>query len=125
MHRSPSPPVRPISSFRRLTALEDLDAAIDLSRAEPVFVFKHSESCGTSAEAHEELTGLLEQGVGGVWYLVDVRTHRSLSATIAERFSIRHESPQILLIVDGQVRWSASHYRVTSEGAQAALARIS
>lgn len=116
-------PVSP-SPFASLTTPEELEAAINASFERPVLIFKHSYTCGTSAEAHEELLGLLGSGVPGDWYLVDVRTSRPLSMAIAERFAIRHESPQLMLIVSGQVRWSGSHYRVTSAAIQAALAEL-
>ncbi len=116
----------PVSSspFQSLTTSDELEAAISSSFERPVIIFKHSFTCGISAEAHEELLGLLSNGVSGHWYLVDVRTSRPLSMAIAERFGIRHESPQLMLIVAGQVRWSGSHYRVTSAAVQAALAGL-
>lgn len=116
----------PVSAapFRALTTLDQLDAAVAASFERPVVLFKHSFSCGVSAEAHEELSALLETGVAGEWHLVDVRTDRALSMAIAERFKVRHESPQVLLIVAGQVRWSGSHYRVTGAAIQAALAEF-
>lgn len=111
------------AAFHPLTSLEDLEAAVTGSFIHPVVIFKHSFSCGTSAEAHEELESALEQGVAGRWYRVDVRASRRVSLAIAERFAIRHESPQLLLLVAGQVRWHASHYRVTRAAIDAALAQ--
>lgn len=111
--------------FLPLTNPEQLDAAVAESFQRPVILFKHSYTCGTSAEAHEELTSVLETGAMGAWYLVDVRAARPVSQLIAERFGIRHESPQLLLLVAGQVRWSGSHYRVTGPAVQAALSELS
>lgn len=110
--------------FRPLTTLDEFETAITASAVQPVVIFKHSYTCGTSAEAHEELESALEHGVAGEWYRVDVRASRPVSLAIAERFGIRHESPQILLLVDGQVRWHASHYGVTRAGIDAALAQL-
>jgi hypothetical protein len=38
---------------------------------------------------------------------------------------VRHETPQALLIQDGRVVWSASHFRVTADAVGAALQRQS
>jgi bacillithiol system protein YtxJ len=48
-------------------------------------------------------------------YLISVRQRRDLARHIAERTGVRHESPQVLVIRDGQVAASASHDRVTAE----------
>lgn len=110
--------------FLPLTTADELEAAIAESFQRPVILFKHSFTCGTSAEAHEELADVIGTLPVARWYLVDVRSSRPLSMLIAERFGIRHESPQLLVLAAGQVRWSGSHYRVTGAAVQAALAEL-
>jgi bacillithiol system protein YtxJ len=44
-----------------------------------------------------------------------------LSNAIAERFGVRHETPQALLIKDGRVVWHASHWSITSDSLTEAL----
>lgn len=112
--------------FRPLTSIAEFDDALAGSVSRPVFVFKHSYSCGTSAAAHESLGALLDGDLGAAanWFLVDVRAHRLVSTAIAERVRIRHESPQVLLIVTRQVRWHASHYRVSAESVRMAWAQL-
>lgn len=112
------------ATFCPLTTLDALDTAVAASFTQPIVIFKHSSTCGTSAEAYEELEPALAHGAVGEWYLVDVRASRPVSRAIAERFGIRHESPQLLLLVAGEVRWHASHYRVTRTGIDAALAEF-
>lgn len=113
-----------VPAFRPLTTLDDLEAAVRTSFSQPVVIFKHSFTCGTSAEAHEELAAAVTHGAPSEWYLVDVRGSRPVSRAIADRFGIRHESPQVLLLAAGQVRWHASHYRVTRGGIDAALEQL-
>jgi len=110
-----------IGRMRPLTTIEDLDAAIARSASHPIVIFKHSGTCGTSAMAYEEIEAVLASACGGDIYLVDVRADRVVSQTIAARFNVRHESPQVLVIQDGIVRWQASHYRVTAEAVIAAV----
>ena len=112
-------------SFILLTDLDQLDAAVARSSVEPVLIFKHSRTCGTSAEAHEEVSTLLAGTLEAPVYLVDVRSARQVSNAITERFGIRHESPQVLLLEGGRVRWSASHYHVNEREILQALQALS
>ncbi len=107
-----------------LTTPDDLDTAVAGSRIRPLLLFKHSLTCGTSAYAHEEVEALVAQDAPPVdACVVHVQTGRALSDAIAERFGVRHESPQVLLIADGQVVWHASHHRITRRELAAALDR--
>jgi bacillithiol system protein YtxJ len=107
-----------------LTTPDDLDTAVAGSKTRPLLLLKHSLTCGTSAYAHEEFEDFLvepERQVNAC--VVHVQTARAISDAIAERFGIRHESPQLLLIANGQVVWQASHYRITRREIAAALTR--
>ena len=116
----------PAASLQVLSTLDELDAAITHSADRPVVIFKHSSTCGTSAQAHESIVELLaETAVGAEWYVVLVQASRQVSNAIAERFGVRHESPQVLIIDAGRVVWHASHFRVTGAALQAALERLS
>ena len=72
------------------------------SSTHPVLVFKHSLTCGTSAQALDELADHLEHADGphAHYALVTVQTHRDVSTAISARLGIRHETPQALLIMD-------------------------
>lgn len=108
-------------SFCRLVAVGQIDLAVKQSRTRPVLIFKHSVTCGVSAQAYDELMNLPRDSIPGGVYVVHVQSDRSVSATIAQRFGICHESPQILILVEGQVRWAASHFRVNASEVQRAL----
>ena len=97
-----------------LSTIADLDAALRESFSHPVMLFKHSQTCGTSAYAFEEVEEWLE-GAGVRTFVVTAQTHREVSNEIARRLSVRHETPQALLVRNGEVRWHGSHYRVTAE----------
>ena len=53
--------------------------------------------------------------------MITVQTHRDLSTAVARRLGVRHETPQALLIRQGRVVWSASHFRVTGGALEAAI----
>lgn len=99
----------------------DLDRLLERSRSNPVLIFKHSTQCPVSAQAYEEFMAFAE-GAGELQCgTVLVIENRRLSNAIAERFGIRHESPQALLIKDGRVVWHASHWSISSDSLQNAL----
>ena len=85
----------------------------DLARAsheQPVLIFKHSTTCSISAAAKGKIERQwADSGLDLPIYYLDLLRFRPLSAQIAEQFSIRHESPQLLLIKDGECRYDASH----------------
>ena len=106
-----------------MTTLDQVDALLQDSAAQPVLVFKHSLTCGTSAFALDELADHLEHSEGphAHYAVVTVQTHREVSTAISTRLGIRHETPQALLIMDGRVVWSASHFRVTADAMAKAI----
>jgi bacillithiol system protein YtxJ len=53
--------------------------------------------------------------------MVTVQTHRAVSNAAAQQLGVRHETPQALLIRDGRVVWSASHFRVTAAALEDAI----
>ena len=92
-----------------------LEALIAGSSDRPLLLYKHSRSCGTSHEALDELHAHLAEAPRDARYaIVTVQGQRDLSDAVARRFQLRHETPQAILVRDGQMVWSASHFRVTS-----------
>jgi bacillithiol system protein YtxJ len=100
---------------RLLDTLDDLDAAVAGSSARPLVVLKHSLTCGTSARALAQVESAdSDPSLGADVVVVHVQDARAVSNAIAERFGVRHESPQVLVIYDGRAVWHASHWRVTA-----------
>jgi len=94
-----------------LTNVEQIDAIKEASKLKPQLIFKHSTTCSISkmalsrferAEAPEHI----------YFYYLDLLNHRNLSAAIAEAFQVHHESPQILLIKQGECTYDESHYGI-------------
>ena len=101
----------------------DLEALLASSSERPVLLFKHSNACPISSRAHGEIARLLEgepdQKFG--FGMVVVQQARALSSAIEQRFGVRHESPQAIVIRDGKVVWNASHFDVTRDRVADAL----
>ena len=116
-----------------LQRLEELDVLLEESNDRPLLLFKHSLSCGTSYEALDELIEHLNRGPAEAGHyrsgnrlparyaMITVQTHRELSTAVAKRLGVRHETPQALLIREGRVVWSASHFRVTGGALELAI----
>jgi bacillithiol system protein YtxJ len=103
--------------------MDELDRALAASDERPLLLFKHSFTCGISAEALDELVAHLnERRVDASYAMVTVQTHREVSNAVARKLGVRHETPQALLIRDGRVVWSASHFRVTAQAVAIAFA---
>ncbi len=104
-----------MSRLKPLSEPHELHAAIEESRERPVLLFKHSRYCGVSCEALDELRAHIERHDGPTVYrLITVQTHRTLADEAARQLGVRHESPQALLLRDGKVVWTASHFRITA-----------
>ena len=84
--------------------LEELEKE---SFTSPVVLFKHSTRCSISHMAKGRLESSSE-GAPEIYYL-DLIRYRDISNEIAERFNVRHESPQIIIIKDGKAVYNASH----------------
>jgi bacillithiol system protein YtxJ len=106
-----------------LQRIDQLEQLLTESATQPLLLFKHSYSCGISAEALDELVDHLNSDrAGAVRYaMVTVQTHREISNAVAAKLGIRHETPQAMIVRDGRVVWTASHFRVTARAVDAAL----
>ena len=105
-----------------LHGLDELDRLLASTYDRPLLLFKHSYTCGASAEALDELLAHLNDGPENVHYaMVTVQTHRDVSNAVAKKLGVRHETPQALLIRNRQVVWSASHFRVTAGAMASAI----
>ena len=112
------------SMHPRLTALkhiDELDTLIAQSGNRPVVLFKHSYTCGISAEALDELVSHLDSPADAHYAMVTVQTHRDISNAVTAKLGVRHETPQAILVRDGQVAWTASHFRVNASELSKAL----
>jgi bacillithiol system protein YtxJ len=111
--------------LRTLSTTAELDLALEQSSVRPVVIFKHSPTCGISAQAFESISEWpAAEAPDADFFVVSVRASRALSTELAQRFAIRHESPQALVIENGKVVWHGSHFRATAESIGSALDRL-
>ena len=96
--------------FVKVTDSASLAELSDRSKEQPVVIFKHSLTCPISAGAYEQMAEF-----EGEVALVEVQRARELSAEIENRLGVAHESPQVIVLSNGQVVWNASHFDITAD----------
>ncbi len=111
--------------LRTLSTQDEFDRALERSSQQPIVIFKHSPTCGISAQALDSISEWLAgSSPGAEVFVLSVPASRALSTALAQKFGIRHESPQALLIDDGAVVWHGSHFRATAGSIAAALDQL-
>ena len=103
--------------WKALTEEVQLEKLESQSRDKTIAIFKHSTRCGISRmvlnnfernyDLHEEEDLEL--------YFLDLLANRDISNKVADKFNVRHESPQILIIKNGEVVHHASHQSIEVE----------
>lgn len=79
-------------------------------------IFKHSTRCSVSMMAKRRFEmdwDLLPKEIN--LYFLDLISYRSISAEIAELFQVHHESPQLLVIKNGECVLDTSHGDISVE----------
>ncbi|MBD0375771.1 MAG: bacillithiol system redox-active protein YtxJ [Flavisolibacter sp.] len=98
--------------WHQLTSEEQLQEIINKSKETPQIIFKHSTRCSISSVALHRLQKS-EPPNGVDFYFLDLLTNRQLSNKIADTFSVRHESPQVLVIKNGECVYDESHLGIS------------
>lgn len=84
--------------------------------AEPMVLFKHSATCSISVSVKREYDAFVAANPDVPTRLVIVQNERPLSNALARVLRVQHESPQAIVVRQGEVLWHASHRRVTAAG---------
>lgn len=98
---------------------QDLDNLISQGKhGQELIVFKYSSICSVSYTAHNIFDGWLEslKDNSDLTILkVDVIKRRELSNKIELQTGVRHESPQVIWLKNGEVKWYASHFEISKK----------
>ena len=97
--------------WNEIKSSEDLEAAIEASKLGKVVIFKHSTRCMISKTVLSNFERQIESESVDLpkFYYLDLLNNRDISNQIAQIFSVVHQSPQIVVIENGQVIHHASH----------------
>ncbi len=97
-------------SWMPLTAMDQLNSIEKLSADKPQIIFKHSTSCGISTmvlRLFEENYSLGPEKAD--LYYLDLHGYREISNEVANKFNVYHQSPQLLVIINGVAVAHNSH----------------
>jgi bacillithiol system protein YtxJ len=111
--------------WKPLTSFEQLDELVERSSAKAVGIFKHSSRCFTSFSVKkfvEDRWTIPEEEIE--MHFLDLIEYRDLSGEIAQRFSVLHQSPQLIVIRDGEVIYDDSHHKISVEQLENVLGLI-
>lgn len=97
-----------------LTTENQISEIKESSVTKPVVIFKHSTRCSISAMAKARLERATAPETVAFYYL-DLIKFRDISNRIAADFNVEHESPQILLIRNGECVYDESHSGITMD----------
>ncbi len=101
-------------NWNTLSSIEQLEAIKSASYQQPQVIFKHSTRCSISSMILNRLERS-EAPENIRFHYLDLLAYRPLSNQIAEDFSVHHESPQVLLIKNGECIYDESHQGIRME----------
>ena len=101
-------------NWTALTEESQLEQIKEESKQRSVVIFKHSTRCSISVMAKGRLER--ETPPSGIsFYYLDILRYRPVSNKIAEDFHVYHESPQVLVIKNGECIYDESHNGITMQ----------
>jgi len=101
---------------------EQLNDIVEKSKEKTQVLFKHSTTCGISHGAKsrlEEGWNFDEEDMD--FYYLDLLSYRNVSNEIASKFNVTHQSPQIIVIKNGEATFNNSHHSISSDSLKEGL----
>lgn len=93
-----------------ITDENQIEEIIAASRHNICLIYKHSSSCSISDISKWRLeNGWIFQSNEVTPYFLDIIIYRKISQKLAAVFNVYHESPQVLLISNGECIYDNSH----------------
>jgi bacillithiol system protein YtxJ len=97
-----------------LKDIEQIERLIEKSKVNPQVIFKHSTRCNISSVAKNRFEKS-EPIAEADYHLLDLIANRQVSAAVADQTGVYHESPQIILLVNGTCLFDESHLAIDAE----------
>lgn len=101
-------------NWNKILQIADIEAIKEKSHQTPCLIFKHSTTCSISAMAKSRLEkgwNFDEQDL--VPYYLDLLSYRPISSFIAEDLKVHHESPQAIIVLNGEAVFDTSHLDIS------------
>lgn len=81
-------------------------------KEETFLIYKHSITCSVSAHANQIIKEFSEKHPEVAIYKIVVQTDEELKWEIADRYGVKHETPQVIIVREGRVIASQNHYNI-------------
>lgn len=98
-------------NWNKLETLEQLEHIQKQSKERQILIFKHSTRCSTSRMALDRLErNWKNDEMSNIEpYFLDLISYREVSNQISNQYGIDHQSPQVLIIENGEAIYDSSH----------------
>ena len=108
---------QPVSkvAWKKLADLGQLNEMVAESIDKPVLVFKHSTRCVVSRMVLKQFENEFNLQEKITPYFLDLLEHRNVSNEIANRFGVFHQSPQLIVIKNGNAVFNDSHESIDAK----------
>jgi len=107
--------------WNNIQSQNQIDDVVNASIINYQAIFKHSTTCPISSMAKMRLESNWDLDNVYAHYL-DLLSHRSISNYIADTLSVHHESPQLILLKNGEVIYDSSHLDISVDEIKEAIA---
>lgn len=105
--------------INRVSTIQQFD---ELVNSNEKFIFlKHSTTCPISHAAYTEFLAFASSFENIPLYYLHVQDDRELSNYIAEKTSIKHESPQLIIFENGKPVFDTSHFSIKKDAIEKAF----
>jgi bacillithiol system protein YtxJ len=98
-------------NWHPINSIDQLEHIKSASYITPQVIFKHSTTCSISRMALDRFERAATPEKVDFHYL-DLLNYRTISTEIAHFFQVHHESPQVILIKNGECIYDESHYGI-------------
>jgi len=109
--------------WKTISSPDMANEAIQSSHDQAIVIFKHSTTC--------PISGIAKMRLEGDWdlenlpaYYIDVRSDRESSLHIAEALQVHHESPQMIIVSNGEAVYDSSHLDINIQEVHDGLKEI-
>ena len=101
-------------NWTTLNDINQLQQLVEASHLKPQAIFKHSTRCSISIMAKNRLerSGFPDHIQ---FHYLDLLQYRDISNKIADQFGVYHQSPQILLIKNGECTFEETHSAISMD----------
>jgi len=93
----------------QLESIKQLETITENSNNKTQVVYKHSSTCGISRMVLGMFTDTYDTDLDIDLYFLTIQNHRDVSNAIEDKFAVRHESPQLLVVKNEAVVFHTSH----------------